>query len=423
MFSDHTPTPGLTEYKKAIEPVQVLGGSKKKVKIINRYDHATLDHLKCRWTMVGDGCRKKGNEVKIPAGIQPGETSELEIEGLGGFLREAYLELSFTLRKSTNWAEAGHEVAFGQIPLLPEALSFPRLKESIIKSTTAPKYTQITPQVLEIAGSQTVWQFNIVHGALASWKKAGQELIHSAPTLDFYRAVTDNDRPTRFGQSWVNSRLHQTKCHVRSVTWTSEGNGVVVKVESHIAPPVLAYAVETVFTYTFTDKHVSIKVSGKPRGINVPDTFARIGLTFSLNDIDTAQWFGRGPGEGYRDKKLSQRFGNYSVPVEELFTDYEFPQETGNRTDVRRVKFSGAKGGLTAHFGDPEGASFSALHYTTKDLDECEHSYELYKRKKKETIVRLDWAHHGIGTGSCGPATLPAYELKSVPFEYEVLLE
>ncbi|CRK03658.1 hypothetical protein BN1723_020892, partial [Verticillium longisporum] len=24
-FSDHTPTPGLVEYKKAIEPVQVLG--------------------------------------------------------------------------------------------------------------------------------------------------------------------------------------------------------------------------------------------------------------------------------------------------------------------------------------------------------------------------------------------------------------
>ena len=33
LFSDHTPTPGLAEYKKAIEPVQVIGGSEKKIEI------------------------------------------------------------------------------------------------------------------------------------------------------------------------------------------------------------------------------------------------------------------------------------------------------------------------------------------------------------------------------------------------------
>lgn len=69
LFSNHTPNPGLIEYRKAIEPVQVLGGSKHKVKIINRYDHVTLDHLKCEWTLVCDGFRKVGKEVKIPEGM------------------------------------------------------------------------------------------------------------------------------------------------------------------------------------------------------------------------------------------------------------------------------------------------------------------------------------------------------------------
>jgi beta-galactosidase len=212
------------------------------------------------------------------------------------------------------------------------------------------------------------------------------------------------------------------------VDWEGTETGVVIKVAARIAPPVLAWSIDTFFTYTFTDKYVSIKVSGKkPQGPMAPDTFARIGLTLSLNDINKASWFGRGPGESYRDKKLSQRFGNYfDVPIDDLFTDYEYPQETGNRTNVRTVEFYdeyGSRYGLKAYFGDLEEASFSALHYTTKDLDECEHPYELYKRKKKETIVRLDWAHHGIGTGSCGPATLPQYELKAEAFEYEVLLE
>lgn len=180
---------------------------------------------------------------------------------------------------------------------------------------------------------------------------------------------------------------------------------------------------DTTLTYTFTDNHVSIKVKGKPRGFTFPSTFARIGLTLGLNDIDRATWFGRGPGESYRDKKIAQRFGTYHAPIDELFTDYEFPQESGNRTDTRWVQFQGKKGGMKASFGNLEEASFSALHYDTKALDEAKHPYELYKSKKEETIVRLDWAHHGLGTGSCGPATLPKYVLKAGDFEYEVLLE
>lgn len=70
VFSDHTPTPGLIEYKKAIEPVQVLEGTSEKVKIINRYDHITLDHLKAEWFLVGGGLRKPGGEVQIPQGMR-----------------------------------------------------------------------------------------------------------------------------------------------------------------------------------------------------------------------------------------------------------------------------------------------------------------------------------------------------------------
>lgn len=241
--------------------------------------------------------------------------------------------------------------------------------------------------------------------------------------MDFYRAQTDNDSPSEFGRSWTRNYLHQAKSHTRSVSWKTSTDNVEIVVDARIAPPVLDWAVNATFTYTFTDKNLSIRVKGVPSGCNIPATFARIGLTMSLNNIESATWFGRGPGESYSDKKESQRIGEYSAPIDDLITHYEFPQETGNRTDTRWVKFKGKKGELKAHFADLKGASFTALHYTAKDIDECKHPYELYKRKKNETIVRLDWAHHGLGTGSCGPATLPQYELKSGPFEYEILLE
>lgn len=200
----------------------------------------------------------------------------------------------------------------------------------------------------------------------------------------------------------------------------------MVTVDARIAPPVWEWSVDVQFTYAFTDSHLSIKVKGKPQGVNLPPTFARIGLTLSLTGTDySATWFGRGPGESYRDKKLAQKFGNYSSTVDDLFVDYEFPQEGGNRTDTRWVAFTGGNGGLKASFGDLEGASFNAGRYSVGDIDAARHPFELYKsRKEEETIVRLDWAHHGLGTGSCGPATLKEYELKTArEFEYEVLLE
>jgi beta-galactosidase len=67
-FANHTPTPGLTEYRKAIEPVQTLGIKGKEVTIVNRYDFLTLDHLKCEWSVVADGIIIPGREVVIPKG-------------------------------------------------------------------------------------------------------------------------------------------------------------------------------------------------------------------------------------------------------------------------------------------------------------------------------------------------------------------
>jgi beta-galactosidase len=411
--------------------VQVLSGDAKSVKIINRYDHISLEHLQCHWVLVGDGIWKKGQEVKIPKNIKPGTTAILKIEGLTDIpSSECYLGVVFTLRNATNWGPAGHEVADGQIQLVGPSAFSSEIPKSIVSSSSL-KCSQLSAQVLEIAGSAAVWKFNVVHGSLFSWKKVGSEMIHTPPSLNFYRAVTDNDFPARFGTSWLNSRLHQTSCHVKSVTWSVTSEQVTIMVTARVAPPVLEWSVETTFLYVFTNGQVSIKVNGTPRGNYLPNSFARIGLSLSLNDVDSATWFGRGPGESYRDKKRSQKIGTYTLPIEDLFVDYEFPQETSNRTDVRWVKFSkaGSKGldgkeiGLKAHFGPLDGASFTALHYTTADLDKSQHPYELHKTKKEETIVRLDWAHHGLGTGSCGPATLPEYELKVEPFVYEILLE
>lgn len=67
-FSNHTPTPGLTEYKKAVEPVQTLSIDGNEVTIINRYDIVSLDHLICDACLVTDGEINDIGVVEIPQG-------------------------------------------------------------------------------------------------------------------------------------------------------------------------------------------------------------------------------------------------------------------------------------------------------------------------------------------------------------------
>ncbi|KAM0331284.1 hypothetical protein ACHAQA_002954 [Verticillium albo-atrum] len=438
-FSDHTPTPGLVEYKKAIEPVQVLGVDGDEITIVNRYDFLALDHLTCNYQLVTEGHRSEKEQLEIPKGIKPHTKAKLKIPPYHKLdlnrKKEIFLHLEFNLTKATAWAPAGHEVAWGDIPVNP-----PESLTTILQQLNPEPNNRALPILkqesstflsVKSSGGATTWGLDLRLGTLTSLSRSGpmsRNLLTEPLTLDFYRALTDNDRGGRFGREWRDRRLHQTKTHVRSVDWRHSEKGLDLTINARIAPPVLAWGVDTVTTFSFRGDSCHIKVQGKPHGLRLPGTFARIGLTLGLAGVDEVEWFGRGPGESYRDKKMSQRFGTWRHGVDSLFTDYEFPQDAGNRTDVRWVKFKQLLDDrhgtlLSARFGDQDGASFSAMHYKTADLDECEHPYELHKRRREDTIVRLDWEHHGLGTGSCGPATLPQYELKSDDFSYELLLE
>ena len=364
------------------------------------------------------------------------------------------MNLRFRLREATNWAPAGHVVATGQVQVKPGP-SISKLLSHGPRHGLSPRL-QVglsTETLLAISSPATgnTWGFDLARGELTTWYRSSPgdrgapyfNLLTEPLTFAIYRALTDNDAGGGArGGEWRARRMHQASTHVVSVSWEEQaarhGDGDVVEVvvRGRIAPPVLAWCVETTTTFRFTaDSGVHIAVVAKPKGLLLPSTLARFGLTTALRGCERVRWFGRGPGESYRDKKLSQLVGSWEESVDGLFVDYEYPQEGGNRTDVRWVEFIGQepssseKNGrlvrlLRARYGDLEGASFNALHYTAQDLDESKHPYELHKRKREDTVIHLDWVHQGLGTGSCGPATLPQYELNTdQELKYEIILD
>lgn len=432
-FSNHGAGPGLWEYSKAIEPVQVLGVNGWEVEIINRYDFLSLDHLECTWGLIGDRSEYVGRDVVIPRGVKPHTKATLVVGGgpLPTLTAPSgiWLRLEFVLRETNKWGYAGHVVAVSQVPMRP-AQSLLSLKT--LSDPAAPGIRRTDGMISAMLSNGKIFGFSTVNGLMLSIShrdRPDYNLVTEPMVLDFYRALTDNDRPGH-GKEWIERRVHQTRQNVTRVA-TEESNGVLkIIVEGRVAPPVLAWGVDTETTYTITGEYCSVHIKARPHGLRLPSTFARFGLTFGMKDIKIVEWFGRGYGESYCDKKESQHVNTYGTTVDGLFTNYEFPQDCGNRTDVRWVELRenwgvGEKGRLLrARFGDHDGASFGAMHYSTRDLDECLHPYELRKRKRDDTIVRLDWYHHGLGTASCGPPTLPQYQLTTNRvFDVELLLD
>ncbi|KAL2262758.1 hypothetical protein VTK26DRAFT_148 [Humicola hyalothermophila] len=441
-FSDHTPTPGLVEYKKAIEPVQTLGVEGDTVRVINRYDFLSLDHLAYRWWYISDDSDEVAGMgvMAIPKGIAPHTEALLTIPQLAQrAAADVHLNLQFVLAESTSWAPQGHVVATGQIQLTkPRSLQVLR---TLNPAPAGPLKTELTrDRHLSITSVKGVtWIFDLALGALISWGRQDPnssepaENILTEPLLfDIYRSQTDNDRGCDFGRNWNWRRLHQAKPHAIQASWNRADDGTIqVAALTRIAPPVLNWALEVTTTYRFSADQVHIHAHAKPTGNEPPRAWGRFGLVTAIKGCERVRWFGRGPGESYRDKKMSQLVGRWELDAEQMGTDYEFPQENGNRTDVRWVEFLGKekkpeeKRLLRARYGDFEGASFSVLPYSAKDLDESAHPYELHDRRRKaDRVVHLDWMHHGLGTGSCGPETLPEYTLDAgKEYDVEVVLD
>jgi beta-galactosidase len=116
--------------------------------------------------------------------------------------------------------------------------------------------------------------------------------------------------------------------------------------------------------------------------------------------------------------------GRYEESVDALQTNYVFPQENGNRSDVRWLEFRPTErrtnpSGLRIT-GDPDLA-FSARRWTIADLDQARHAAELVPRDR--IWVTLDTATQGLGTASCGPALPPEYRLHPENLRFALSLQ
>ena len=432
VFPDHTPSPGLTEYKKVLEPVKVeaVDLEKGQLHITNRYDFLDLNHLQITWSIEADGKVVQSGTAPTPA-IAAGESKAVTLPYAFDLCTEAnteyWLNLEFCLAKDERWAKAGHRVAWAQV-LLPALAQTVMTAGLVTRAWVCPLQLSEDNRLLQVRGTDFSVSFDKVKGRIQLWTYQGMDLVESGPRLNFWRALTDNDNPPNrgrralVGEEWRRYGLPALQHRVDGIEshWLDERNAIEVRIRTRVAPPVWAWGFQCEYSYTLRNNgEMTIRVTGNPEG-DFPKSLPRIGLQWTLPEaLEQVDWYGRGPGESYRDSKQAARFGVFSTTVRELYTPYVYPQENGNRTDVRWVSLTDSRGMGFIAAGQPV-LDFSAHHYTTEQLDQARHTVEL--AENPTITLNLDYAQNGLGTGSCGPGVLPKYELLTEPFTFTLCL-
>ena len=406
VFPDRTPSPGLIELKKVVEPVRITVGPDA-VTVANRYDVRDTAHLAYEWALEREGEPVAAGRLDVPV-VAAGEDTTVPLPALPDVGEHGWLTVRAVLAADEPWAGVGHEIAWGQAPRESTTPAPPTAPAA----GTPPRPGGEGP----IAGTrpQPGGDGLVEVGPAGFDPRTGLlvrlgDLPLTGPRLDLWRAPTDNDDPPRgvaqaVGREWRRLGLHRLR-H-RLIGAAADGDAYVVR--TRVAPAATDLGVLVTYRWTADGDRLTVHVATEPVG-GWTGVLPRVGLRLAAPaELGQVRWFGGGPGEAYPDSRRAARIGRWTRRVEDLQTPYVFPQENGNRTAVRWALITAPDGSGIRLDGDP-AFELTVRRWTSEDLDAARHPYDL--RPRDRVFVNADLAQNGLGSASCGPGVAPEHQL------------
>lgn len=416
IMPDRTPSPGLYEYKKVIEPITTTAIDIQKgiINLLSRYDFANLDRFNLVYKVMEDDVILQTGFMAVPS-IEarankditlPYDLSVIKVKPGAHY----YVNISYQLREDTSYASSGHELATAQFEL-------PLYKEGIMVRPEGILNVEKEHTTLHVKGANFSLDFNLVNGNLMNIVRDGMQVLSKGPRLTLWRAPISNDMEIIDKLKKVYF-LHLEHEVVMNIDYHMEGNILKVEVDTINSTTNSAWHFKTKYVYTVCPSgDILIDVEGTPSGrVDLaPDMLPRIGVSMHLDkSMEHVRYFGMGPGENYADSKEAAQMGLYANTVDGLFTNYVIPQENGNHMGCKWVSMTNDRGmGLLA---STEGDfNFSASWYEDKDLDDAKHTCDLVKRDY--IVFNVDYKQNALGTNSCGQWQLDKYRAKFEDFK------
>ncbi|WP_368218893.1 glycoside hydrolase family 2 TIM barrel-domain containing protein [Blautia obeum] len=382
------------------------------VKVINKNLFVSTDIFDCKVTVAKNG--KVIHKASLATAVAPlsEETYVLPLakEEKPG---EYTVTVSFHLKEDKAWAEAGHEVAFGQYVYQVEE-----------PKKTCPEGVKVIRSThnIGVRGAHFEVLFSVLNGGLVSYKYAGKEMIEAIPKPNFWRAPTDNDCGNLMGMRYGQWKLASMYLSHKDFRQGAYGPANMPEVEVNEKSVKVSYTYIMPTTPT-SECRLSYEVFGDGRvkttlvydPIKELGDMPEFGVIFKFNaDYDRVEWYGLGEAETYSDRKKGAKLGIYANMVADNIARYMVPQECGAKEEVRWAKVTDRKGrGMLFEMDENNGPMmFSALPYTPHEMENAMHPYEL--PEVHYTVVRVAKDQMGIGgDDSWGARTHEEYLLKT----------
>jgi len=355
--------------------------------------------------------------------------------------KEYYLRVGMMLSQDEGILKANTPLAFEEFKLSPtKLLSFAASNEPITISTDASK--------VELKNSNFSLVFDTKTGAVSSYQAGGKPIFNAGPVPDFWRAPNDNDYGAGLQKSRViwkdagkNAKLIGIKTidGYAGINLADGGKTAKLKDIKTLKQNADGWVIVVVqysllngdATYTqqyMVDGMGAIKVGNSFNVIKGThkDPF-RYGNHIELpTDFVDIQWYGRGLGESYWDRKTASFVGLYKGVIKDQYYPYARPQESGNKTDVRWAKLTRADGSGFVISAVDTLLSINALPYSPEQLfsgpnKQQKHSGEL--EPDKNVHLNVDLQQMGVGgINSWGTLPLEHYRLPYRSFSYSYLI-
>lgn len=431
---DRNPKPQMQEVKYLYQNI-FCTLEEEEILIKNRSLFQSTSELDCKLSLYRYGklwkeCLLETNVPPQSEGRIPNPFLKEELEG------EYTLRISFHLKKDSLYGEKGFEMAFSErtytvekketlrVYLLGEeqqeehrVRSWEKLLEEWgSASEVIPEDFQIlsSPHNVGVRGSSFEAIFSLIQGGLVSYRYGGKEYLEAMPRPNFWRAPTDNDTGNlmafRYAQWKTASQYLSTRSPEASLM-LEKPQEVLMKMEKDCFLIRYSYHLPTnprsscQMQYSvFPDGKISVSLDyslpkeGDSLLLKQLSELPEFGTLFTLNaDLENFSWYGLGEEDCYADRKHGGKLGIYHGKVRDNFVPYVFPQESGNKAEVRLATLTDEKGrGLVFLAENEEGQmNVSALPWTPHEIENASHGYEL--PPIHHSILRLSKAQMGVG--------------------------
>lgn len=416
VFPDRTPSPGLIEYKKVIEPIvtEAVDLSLLKIKIENRYDFRNLEGIQLHLKVESFDQLIEDKTITLPS-ISAAEKVEMTLplnlkEALN--YDDVRIKFQYLEPENTLYAKEGHLITSESF-----LLEATKVKKMVVEKHGGPAISvKKSFSQLQLENEQFKTVFSKIHGVLVSHQLDGEEIIEKGPELTLWRAVIDNDMYKK--DAWINKFfLKNAKEQLVSFDYQVHEGFADVEINKYLSSVNQAWGFHLNYRYRITNEGVlnfQLKGSKIIRGKEIPEFLPRIGITMHLNQAyNEVTWYGRGDSESYQDSKRSQSIGLYQKTVEEMHTDYVYPQENGSRCDTSFLALTKGNQSILVNF--TELRDFTIHDYETNALEEAKHRGKI--EKSPFNVLTVDYRQSGLGSNSCGEEQLPQYKVGIEDFE------